>query len=124
MRALLILALVAVASCDRATGPELDLAGDWYLSATAGAACQMLAEIHLSRAADGFAGDAKVGFSRQTNAGEASWGGEGFPVRAEYMRVQIVGYDLAADHWSAEAGSGSWTCDGTAGTWTWVRERD
>ncbi len=122
LRALLILVLLVVAGCGDATGPGRDLTGEWYLTASADSACQMIARIRLTRGEDGFTGRADVGFSRREAGVDVEWGGTGFSVHAEYPHISIVGYDLIADHWTDDRAGGTWTCGQTVGTWAWERD--
>lgn len=116
-----LLPLLFLAACGDPTGWQRGLRGEWYLTATAGAECRMIARVNLT-SADGQEGTADVGFSRQGPDGALEWGGSGFHVRVDYPRVYVSEYELRAVAHTDDAMRGTWSCDGTNGTWEMDRE--
>lgn len=115
-----LLPILLLAACADPTTPRPSITGEWYLSATAGSECRMIARIHM--APDGQTGAADVGFSRQEEGRSVAWGGTGFHVRVEYPHLYLSQYDLHATSSGEDAMRGTWTCEGTPGTWEMDRE--
>src|SRR5690606_11346584 len=100
------------------TAPGGTMDGAWRLNANAsdddGGYCILSARVTVEGTADAFTGTGDMAVTR------SAAGFQVVPVTIEGDRqeVRIGGYVLSVDRSPSDLVSGTWSCDGGAGTWT------